>query len=107
MNILLDENIPSKLKLDFGNNHTVSTVRERKFTGKSNGELLSAAVSSGFDVFITMDKNLQYQQNLSKYPITIILLKAINNKHQTLQMLVPKITGILRDKQNFGVIVVE
>ena len=41
---------------------------------KENGELLSISVKNGFELFITMDKNLRYQQNLKKFPITIFVI---------------------------------
>ncbi len=52
--------------------------------GKKNGELLGLMVLNGFDFFITLDKNLKHQQNLPKFDMTIFILLASNNKHQTL-----------------------
>ena len=85
MKILLDENIPAKLKLDFGEAYQVKTVRDMKWLGKKNGELLGLAAFNGFDVFITLDKNLKNQQNLDKVQIKFFVLLANDNKHQTLQ----------------------
>ena len=95
MKILLDENIPAKLKLDFGEEHEVKTVRDMKWLGKKNGELLGLAAFNGFDIFITLDKNLKNQQNLEKVQIKFIVLVATDNKHQTLQPYVEKIKSIL------------
>lgn len=95
MKILLDENIPAKLKLDFGERFQVKTVRDMKWLGKKNGELLGLAAFNGFDIFITLDKNLKNQQNLDKVQIKFIVLLAIDNKHQTLQPYVDKIKNIL------------
>lgn len=95
MRILLDENIPAKLKLDFVDEYEVSTVRDMKWLGKKNGELLGLAVFNGFDIFITLDKNLKNQQNLDKIAIKLIVLLARDNKHQTLQPYVDKIKSIL------------
>ena len=95
MKILLDENLPTKLKLDFGNEHEIKTVREMKWNGKKNGELLGLMTMNGFQVFITMDKNLRYQQNVKKYSITIFVLNARNNKHQTIQPYIAKVAKLL------------
>jgi hypothetical protein len=48
-------------------------------------------LNEGFDVLVTFDKNLQYQQNLKKFPISVILLQARNNQYKTLKLLVDKI----------------
>lgn len=95
MKILLDENIPAKLKLDFGEAYQVKTVRDMKWLGKKNGELLGLAAFNGFDIFITLDKNLTNQQNLEKVQIKFIVLLARDNKHQTLQPYVNKIKILL------------
>lgn len=95
MKILLDENIPAKLKLDFGEAYQVKTVRDMKWLGKKNGELLGLAAFNGFDVFITLDKNLKNQQNLDKVQIKFFVLLANDNKHQTLQPYVDKIKNVL------------
>jgi predicted nuclease of predicted toxin-antitoxin system len=91
MKILLDENIPAKLKFDFRKGYEVYTVGEMNWQGKKNGELLGLATFNGFEVFITLDKNLKNQQNLSKFEIKFILLLSKNNKHQTLQPYIQKI----------------
>ncbi len=56
-----------------------------------NGELLKLIVENKFDFFITVDKNLPYQQNTERLPITIFVLNAYNNRLATLQILIPKI----------------
>lgn len=95
MKILLDENIPAKLKLDFGETYQVRTVGDMKWLGKKNGELLGLAAFNGFDIFITLDKNLTNQQNLEKVQIKFIVLLARDNTHQTLQPYVNKIKILL------------
>lgn len=59
--------------------------------GKKNGELLGLIVFNGFDFFVTIEKNLRYQQNLDRIELKIFLLLAINNRRETLQALVAKI----------------
>ena len=95
MKILLDENIPAKLRFDFGKNYEVRTVGNMNWLGKKNGELLGLAIFNRFEIFITLDKNLKNQQNLSKIEIKIILLLSKDNKHQTLQPYIEKIKKLL------------
>jgi len=59
--------------------------------GKKNGELLRLMTESQFDIFITVDKNLPYQQNLEKLPVSIFVLCAYDNRRETLQRLIPSI----------------
>ncbi|MDQ3634518.1 MAG: hypothetical protein M3405_08420 [Acidobacteriota bacterium] len=84
MKILLDENLPTKLKPQFSDEYEVFTVREMFWNGRKNGELLGLMTLEGFDAFVTIDKNLQYQQNLSRFPIKLFILNAPNNKIKTL-----------------------
>jgi hypothetical protein len=65
MKVLLDECIPRKFKECFVG-HACSTVPEAGFAGERNGELLSLAEQQGFEVFLTLDKGIQYQQNLTQ-----------------------------------------
>ncbi len=97
MKILLDENMPTKVKYDFGQDYHVSTIRDMGWLGKKNGELLGLAAFNGFDIFITLDKNLKNQQNLNKFDLKFIILFAMDNKHQTLQPFVDKIKILLED----------
>jgi hypothetical protein len=98
MKILLDENIPRRLKFDFGGDDIVSTVKELNWQGKKNGELLGLMTFSGFDIFITLDKNLRYQQNLKRFSIQIIILDDSDSRYQTLQPLIVKVTKALSGK---------
>ena len=94
MRILPDESLPRKLALELIG-HEVETVQKRGWSGFSNGELLRVA-SPAFDVLLTGDRNLQYQQNLGTLPIAVIVLVATNNRLQTLRPLVPKILEKLK-----------
>lgn len=91
MRILLDENMPAKVNYDLGEGHEVRTVKDMKWLGKKNGELLGLAAFNGFDVVITLDKNLKNQQNLDKVSLKFIVLLAKNNKPETIQPFVEKI----------------
>lgn len=95
MRILLDENMPAKVNYDFGQGHEVCTVKDMKWSGKKNGELLGLAAFNGFDVLITLDKNLKNQQNLDKVDLKFIVLLVKNNKPETIQPFVEKIKALL------------
>jgi len=72
MRILLDENVPGKLRLAFPG-HIVATVGEMGWTGAKNGELLTFA-ENVFDVLITVDKGIQYQNPFHNKNIALITL---------------------------------
>lgn len=95
MKIILDENLPRKLKTDFGNEFEVKTVRDMNWLGKKNGELLGLIAFNGFEIFVTIDKNLKHQQNLNKFNISVFLLNAKNNRRENLQQLIEKVKTIL------------
>ena len=97
MKLLLDENLPKRLKQDFPE-HEIFTVSDKGWQSKENGELLSLMISDDFDVFFTFDKNLKYQQNFSKYPIPVFVLCASDNSYLTLSKLVSEIKIVLASK---------
>ncbi len=97
MKFLLDENLPRQLKADFGLDYEVKTVRDIGWLGKKNGELLGLIVFNGFDFFVTIDKNLRFQQNLDRIELKIFLLLAVNNRRETLQVLVGKIKDKIKE----------
>lgn len=99
MKILLDESLPRKLRLDFGPEHEVWTVRDKGWLSKKNGELLKLIEENNFEIFITVDKNLQHQQNLQGLSVTVVILIAKDNRLQTLRKLIPKLfERIINDK---------
>lgn len=93
MRILLDESLPQELKEELPG-HRVVTVRENGWSGLKNGELLRHAADR-FDVFVTADQNLQFQQNLSKLPIAVLVLVAPSNRMEALRPLFPKLSSAL------------
>ena len=101
MKLLLDENLPRRLKQDL-NEYEIYTTADRGWTGLTNGKLLQLLVENKFDALITFDKNLQYQQNFLRYTIAVIVLNASSNSYLTLKPLVPKIKEILSGKLNPG-----
>jgi hypothetical protein len=87
--ILLDESIP----IDFAQDLTgldVQTVKRLGWAGLKNGALLRQAVGQ-FQVLVTMDKNLQFQQNLAALSIGVVLIRAHSNRLDDLRPLVPQI----------------
>ena len=83
MRILLDESLPRRLRQLFAG-HEVVTVVEAGWSGVTNGELLVLAAPH-FDIFVTADQNLQYQQNLSTLPMTVAVLVANDNQLESLR----------------------
>ena len=93
MRLLLDESIPVELKHHLPA-HQVSSVREMGWAGSRNGLLLARAARP-FDVLITVDRNIQFQQNLASLPIAVIVLAAQANTLPALIPLVPKLEAAL------------
>ena len=89
MRVLLDECVTRLLKRDFVS-HEVSTVDEAGMKGLKNGQLLRAA-SGPYDVLVTVEQNLSYQQNLGTLPLAILILVARRNTYAMLQPLMPQV----------------
>jgi predicted nuclease of predicted toxin-antitoxin system len=83
MKVLLDECIPRRLKNALPD-HECQTVPEAGLAGKKNGLLLTLAEAAGFDLFLTMDKGLQYQQNLAGRSIAILIVRSRSNRLEDL-----------------------
>ncbi len=101
MRLLLDENLPKRLKLNFPE-HEIYTVSDKGWNGKKNGELMKLLIAENFDALFTFDKNLQYQQNFKKYSIPVLILNATDNTYLTLSKLVPKIKETLNGRLIYG-----
>ena|SRR5580704_11653045 len=98
MKVLLDECMPRKLK-NYLTDHDCRTVPEAGLAGKKNGTLLSLAENSGFQVFLTMDKGLEYQQNLAGRKIGIIIFQAKSNRLADLRPHLTKCLDLIRSIQ--------
>ena len=73
MKLLLDKNLPVKLKYRFIDNRIdAHTVKDMKWLGKDNGELLNLMLQNNFTTFLTIDNNLSFQQNFKNYPKTLL-----------------------------------
>jgi hypothetical protein len=88
MKVLFDECVDWRLSRDIAG-HEVSAARDLGWTTIKNGELLSLAVRNGFQVFVTVDRNLSFQQNIPAYEIAVIVLRAQTNRLSDLRPLVP------------------
>jgi predicted nuclease of predicted toxin-antitoxin system len=93
--VLLDESVPRRLSTLISGQDVI-TVAEHGWSGMRNGELLELA-SREFDVFVTVDKNLPRQQDLSRFPILVVILDANTNRLEDLRPLVPQLTRVLSE----------
>jgi hypothetical protein len=94
MRVLLDENVPKKMKRAFPD-YIVSTVTEMGWAGTGNGALL--AIAEGvFDALLTVDKSIQYQNNFTDKKIILVTMIVKQNKIQFLLPLVPKVIQALQ-----------
>ncbi|MGA8514858.1 MAG: DUF5615 family PIN-like protein [Burkholderiaceae bacterium] len=93
MRILLDESIPRKLGFALPG-HFVRTVQLMGWSGLVNGKLLAAAAGE-FDVLITGDRNMQYQQSANQLPMSVVVLIAPNNKLESFLPLVGRLLSTL------------
>ena len=89
MRILLDEDVPRRLGVLL-TGHEISTVPRSGWAGIKNGKLLALAATR-FDVFLTMDQNIEFQQNLAALPIAILVVQAQSNRIEHLALLIPAI----------------
>jgi predicted nuclease of predicted toxin-antitoxin system len=85
--ILLDECVDRRLARDIIG-HEVKTAAQMGWAGKSNGDLLTVAEAQ-FEVFVTTDRNLFFQQNLARFRIAVLILTARSNRLEDLRPLVP------------------
>lgn len=93
MKVFLDECVDWRLARDIVG-HDVRTARQMEWTTIKNGALLALA-SAHFDVFVTVDRNLSFQQNLKAFSIAVVVLQAKTNRLADLRPLVPRLLAIL------------
>jgi hypothetical protein len=87
--LLLDECVPQGLRHSI-EGFDVYSVTYMQWSGIKNGKLLQLAVENNFEVFLTTDKNLQYQQNMDKHDIAIVILSVVRLDLETTELLLPK-----------------
>ena len=88
MRILLDEQLPRQLA-SLLTGHEVRTVHQQGWDGLKNGQLLKQAEGAGFEVFVTADRNLEFQQNLQSSQLLVVVLVAPSNALEDLAPLAP------------------
>ena len=93
MRVFLDECVDRRLARDIIG-HDVKTARQMDWTTIKNGELLALAVNH-FDVFVTVDRNLSFQQNLGSFAIAVVVLRARSNRLADLRPLVPALLAAI------------
>src|SRR3954464_13453757 len=98
MRILLDECIPQNLK-GYPAPHDCRTVADERWAGAKNGELLSPAAKAGFQAFLTIDRGIEYQQNLATRTLAVILIRTKSNRLADLLSHVPEIVQTLESLQ--------
>ena len=96
LRVLLDENVDRQLKPLFQPDVDVLTVRERGWDGLENGALLRAA-SDESDVFVTMDRNLPYQQNLAALDLAVVVIRSVSNAFVDVAPLMPAVNEAARE----------
>lgn len=94
MRILLDEDVPRRLKRELVG-HDIATVVEMGWSGIKNGVLLRLAVAAEFEVFLTCDRNIQHQQNVPALGLALVMLAVPNKKLETLRLLLPEVLAVL------------
>jgi len=95
MKILIDECLPAALTENLtALGHECQTVRQVGFGSKKNGELLTLA-EGRWDVFLTSDRNIKYQQNMTGRSVSILILCAKSNRMKDLLPLIPACTQAL------------
>ncbi len=86
MRVLLDESVPRQIAAEL-RGHEVQTVVQAGWAGVQNGELLRRAVAAGFPVLITMDRNLEHQQNIARSALALLVILARDSRVETVTAL--------------------
>ena len=93
MKILLDECIDRRVAREL-KGHSVKTVPQMGWATIKNGRLLALA-EKNFDVFLTVDRNLSFQQHVPKFKLALLVIRSPSNRLQDLLPLVPRILSAL------------
>lgn len=93
MRLLLDECVDRRFAREIIG-HEVTTVPDAGWASAKNGDLLALAQKS-FDVFVTVDRNLFFQQRLPSFSIAVVILRARTNRLVDLRPLIPKLLEVL------------
>lgn len=98
MRLLLDENLPVKLKYRFlEKGINAFTTRDMLWLGKENGALLKEMLANNFTIFIKIDNNISFQNNFKEYPIAVGVLLANDNTYATIMEFFDQILLCIKD----------
>jgi hypothetical protein len=95
MRVLLDECVPRRLRRELPG-LDVSTVPDAGWASRRDGDLLRLMLGAGFTVFVTMDRNLGYQQNVAAAGVAVLVLRARTNRLRDLLPLMPRLGEAIR-----------
>ena len=96
MRLLLDEQVP-RVFADEMPGHEVCTAQEMGWSGIENGDLLAAAAEAGFEALITLDRGIEFQQNLVALPMAVVVVKAKSNRIEALLSLAGRVLKALEE----------
>ena len=94
MKLLLDENLPHKLRTEI-TGHDVFTVAYMGWSGVENGALLAVAAQAGFEALITNDRGLEFEQNLATLPLAVVVLLTKANTVEAIRPFLPALHSAL------------
>lgn len=106
MKVLLDENIPKKLKTELSE-YNVSTVQEMGWSGVQNGKLLDLLKEYNFDLLITADKNMKSQQNFKIYDVPVFVMNVTLLTYTHISALLPKLKEALDSDIKNGITLIQ
>jgi len=106
MKLLLDECLPRKIRREFIG-HEVFTIEEAGFKGLKNGKLIQSAVEAGFEVLISVDRNVEHQQNKANLSLAILILSAKANRVESLLPLMTEALKVLEEIKTGEIITIE
>ena len=106
MRILLDECIPRGLRKHFRDRGEVLTVTDAGLSGYTNGQLLRR-ITGDFNVFITIDKSIQHQQNLAAYEVALVLLRVYSNDIAVIEPVLPRLFARWTEIQPHALLIIE
>lgn len=106
MKILLDECVTKRLKPHL-TEFEVFTVSEMKWNGIKNGQLMALCIDNGFELLLTIDKNLMFQQNLDRYKLTIAVLNCLTSKLEELILFIPSFKSQIDKLEKYKAYIIE
>jgi hypothetical protein len=96
--VLVDQCLPRHLAAEL-TGHDATTVRAQRWLGLRNGVLLRAASDAGFEVFVTNDSSIEFQQNVRRIGIAVIAIVGFRNRIQDIRPIIPRILDHLMNIQ--------